>query len=68
MEPFNHPLTPSEARVGALLLRGLTNRAIAETLMISARTVECHISHALAKTGCHNRLQLALWMIRQPDA
>jgi len=44
-------------------LKGLSNRAIAERLVLSHRTVECHISHALMKTGCNNRLELALWMI-----
>ena len=56
-------LTPSEQRVIALLTKGLSNRAIAQQLVLSHRTVECHISRALAKTGCRNRLELALWMI-----
>ena len=62
MRPLNH-LTPSEQRVIALLTEGLSNRAIADKLVLSHRTVECHISRALAKTGCRNRLELALWMI-----
>ena len=57
------PLTPAEQRVSALLLQGLSNRAIAERLVISHRTVECHISRALAKTGCVSRLELALRML-----
>jgi DNA-binding NarL/FixJ family response regulator len=57
------PLTLAEQRVSALLLQGLSNRAIAERLVISHRTVECHISWALAKTGCVNRLELALRML-----
>ena len=57
------PLTTSELRVASLLLKGLSNRAIAERLVLSHRTVECHISRALMKTGCNNRLELALWMI-----
>ena len=55
-------LTDAERRVTALLLEGLTNRGIAQRLFISPRTVESHISRALAKTGCRNRLELALWM------
>ena len=61
------PLTPAEQRVSALLLQGLSNRAIAERLVISHRTVECHISRALRKSGCRNRLELALWLIRDGD-
>ena len=57
------PLTPAEQRVSTLLLQGLSNRAIAERLVISHRTVECHISRALVKTGCVNRLELALRML-----
>ena len=45
-----------------LLLEGLENRAIAQRLVISHRTVECHISRALRKSGCRNRLELALWL------
>ena len=61
------PLTPAEQRVSALLLQGLSNRAIAERLVISHRTVECHISRALGKTGCVNRLELALRMLTMPS-
>ena len=57
------PLTPAEQRVSTLLLQDLSNRAIAERLVISHRTVVCHISRALAKTGCFNRLELALRML-----
>ena len=60
------PLTPAEQRVSALLLQGLSNRAIAERLVLSHRTVECHISRALAKTGCVNRPELALRMLTMP--
>ena len=56
-------LTASEQRVASLLIQGLSNRAIAAKLVISHRTVECHISRALLKTGCNNRLELALWML-----
>ena len=59
----NARLTASEHRVAYLLLEGLSNRAIAARLVVSHRTVECHISRALLKTGCNNRLELALWML-----
>ena len=55
-------LTTAEYRVASLLLEGLSNKAIAERLVISPRTVECHISRALSKTGCNSRLELALLM------
>ena len=59
----NARLTASEHRVASLLLEELSNRAIAARLVVSHRTVECHISRALLKTGCNNRLELALWML-----
>ncbi|HJN36523.1 MAG: response regulator transcription factor [Prochlorococcus sp.] len=56
-------LSPAEKAVVVLLLEGLSNRAIGERLFLSTRTVESHISHALAKSGCQNRLGLTLWLI-----
>jgi septum site-determining protein MinD len=45
------PITPAEQRVLALLLGGESNRAIAEQLVLSPRTVESHVSSLLSKTG-----------------
>ena len=61
-------LTPAEQRVVLLLLEGLNNRAIAQRLVISHRAVECHISRALRKSGCRNRLELVLWLISDQDS
>ena len=43
----NFQLTPAEIAVLDLLLQGMSNRAIAETLVVSVRTVESHISRSL---------------------
>ncbi|WP_066904198.1 MULTISPECIES: response regulator transcription factor [unclassified Synechococcus] len=61
----NFQLTPAEIGVLNLLLQGNSNRAIAETLVLSVRTVESHISSSLGKTGCRSRLQLSLWWLQQ---
>ncbi|QNI53202.1 transcriptional regulator/ LuxR family [Synechococcus sp. BIOS-E4-1] len=61
----NFQLTPAEIGVLNLLLEGNSNRAIAETLVLSVRTVESHISSSLGKTGCRSRLQLSLWWLQQ---
>ncbi|WP_181791587.1 response regulator transcription factor, partial [Streptomyces phytophilus] len=44
--------------VAALVARGLTNREIAEKLVISKRTVDAHVEHILAKFGFTSRSQI----------
>ncbi|MEU4560083.1 AAA family ATPase [Actinoplanes sp. NPDC023936] len=51
-------LTPQERQVAALAAQGLSNRAIAEQLFISARTVGTHLSRVYRKTGISRRHQL----------
>ena len=52
-------LSPAERGVVVLLAEGLTNREIAARLYVSHRTVDTHVSHALAKFGVSSRVQLA---------
>ena len=59
-------LTRAEIGVIQLLLQGLSNKAMAATLVVSIRTIESHICHALMKTGCRSRLELVLWWMQQP--
>ncbi len=58
-------LTRREAEIAVLVARGLTNREIAEELVLSTRTVETHIANALAKMGFATRAQLAGWAVEQ---
>ena len=58
-------LTRRERQVADLVADGLTNRAIAERLVISPRTVEGHVEHALTKLGFRSRSQLAAWVAAQ---
>lgn len=51
-------LTDRQAAVLALVVRGLTNEIIADTLGIGERTVEFHVSRILDKAGAHNRATL----------
>ncbi|MEV1001296.1 helix-turn-helix transcriptional regulator [Nonomuraea sp. NPDC050202] len=53
-------LTPREHDVAELVAAGLTNDEIAEQLFISIDTVKKHLTHALSKTGCRTRTQLAI--------
>jgi DNA-binding NarL/FixJ family response regulator len=55
-------LTPRETEVAALVAQGLTNRQIAEHLILSVRTVEGHIDRILGKLDFHTRTQLAMWV------
>ena len=54
-------LTSRERDVVALLAVGLTNRQIAERLIVGNRTVESHVRSALGKLGFRSRFQLAEW-------
>lgn len=63
--PFDVELTPTEAKVVQFVARGMANREIAESLNVSQRTVESHVSNMLGKTGLHNRTELARWAIER---
>jgi DNA-binding NarL/FixJ family response regulator len=52
-------LTPREVEVVSLIAAGLTNREIAERLVISAKTVEHHVSRILDKLNLHDRAEVA---------
>ncbi len=54
-------LTPTETRVIQYVAKGMSNREVAETLGVSQRTIESHVSNMLGKTGLHNRTELARW-------
>jgi len=53
------PLTDREAEIVMLIGEGLSNRAVAERLTISVRTVESHIYRAMLKTRTTSRDELA---------
>lgn len=51
-------LTPTEKRIVQLAAAGLSNRAIADSLVITAKTVEWHLSRIYSKLGITGRSQL----------
>ncbi|MBC8160615.1 MAG: response regulator transcription factor [Roseiflexaceae bacterium] len=55
---------PRAAQVAALLTLGDSNKAIAEQLHTSARTIEGEIQRMCSETGVDNRAALAAWCMR----
>ena len=55
-------LTPREKQVLELAAQGLTNKEIADRLVISWRTVKVHISNILSKLRLESRREL--WLYR----
>jgi predicted ATPase/DNA-binding CsgD family transcriptional regulator len=60
--PPKSPLTKRELEIATLIATGLTNRAIAENLFISPRTVDGHVERILAKLNFTARTQIASWV------
>ena len=50
-------LTERETEVLNLLAKGMTNKEIADTLVITERTVKFHVSAILTKLGASNRTE-----------
>jgi len=61
-------LTPRETEVLRLVAEGRSNRAIAEMLSISERTVENHVLHILTKLDLDSRTAAATWAVRHEIA
>lgn len=59
------PFTDREREIVMLIGEGLSNRAVAERLTLSVRTVESHIYRAMAKTGTTTRDELAALLPRR---
>ncbi len=58
-------LTRRETEIAALVAEGLTNREIAERLVMARRTAEAHVAHILGKLNFTSRTQLAAWVAAQ---
>jgi DNA-binding CsgD family transcriptional regulator len=59
-------LTRREREIAALVAAGLSNREVAERLVISKRTVDAHMEHIFGKIGVSSRVQLVTWLISGP--
>ncbi len=57
-------LTPREEEIVKLIAEGHSSKDIADTLVISVKTVERHRANILQKLGLHDRLELTRFAIR----
>ena len=58
------PPSEREIEVLRLLARGLTNKDIAQTLILSVRTVEAHLRSIFIKIEVRSRTEAALWAVK----
>jgi NarL family two-component system response regulator LiaR len=65
LPPTEDPLTQRELEVLRLVAQGLSNQAIADSLVVSERTVRTHVSSILGKLHLANRTEAALYALRQ---
>ncbi|MEP6989240.1 MAG: response regulator transcription factor, partial [Chloroflexota bacterium] len=62
-QPLFEALTPRENEVLSLMVKGMVNNEIADTLVISRATTKNHVSSILAKLGVANRLEAIVMVL-----
>jgi DNA-binding NarL/FixJ family response regulator len=60
-------LTARQQQIVALIVRGRTNRRIAQDLVITPGTAANHVAQLLDRLGLDNRVQLAAWAVEHPE-
>lgn len=63
--PPRTPLTPRELEILRLIAEGRENHQIAEALFISPSTAKNHVASVLEKLGVENRVQAAVYAVRE---
>ena len=64
-QPADDPLSARESEVVKLVAEGYTTKQIADTLVLSDKTVERHRSNILEKLGMRDRVELTRYAIRR---
>jgi non-specific serine/threonine protein kinase len=59
--PTSNPLTPRQREVAVLIAQGLTNREIAERLVVTERGAAAHVEQIMVRLGARSRAQIAVW-------
>ena len=59
-------LTAREWEIAQLVGQAMSNKEVANRLVLSERTVESHVRNILAKAGLRSRTELTRWMLQQP--
>ena len=65
--PAQSVLSPRERQVAELVASGLSNKDIAQKLVISARTAEGHVARVMDKLGFHSRAEIAAWVTAEGE-
>ncbi len=60
------PLSSRELDVAGLIADGHSNKEIGRALGISEPTVKKHVGHVLVKLGLQDRLQIGIYIVRNP--
>ena len=58
-------LTAREREIAGLIARGLSNRGIADELVISPATAARHVANIFSKLGFSSRAQVAAWAVQR---
>ena len=63
--PWYGPLTRREAEIAEFVATGLTNREIADRLVLSERTIDNHVFHVMNKLNVHHRTEIGVWVVER---
>ena len=58
-------LTKRELEIAVMVAQGMSNRDMANRLVIAQRTVEGHVENIRTKLGFHSRTQIAAWAVER---